>query len=158
MSDEKSGLGKWLAGILAAVISGVILYHLTDKKTPPQPPVVIQTAKADPVPAPQPKPVKFKLVDNLDVAAGQVSEDVKVYIDGKLVADLSVNQSNLTDSTTVEVPKPGNYSYSLSSQVYVNQYGQLYPIQASGEGVIKVSEGSVFEFMYTPHGIKLEPR
>lgn len=163
MSDEKSGFGKWLAGILAAVISGVILYHLTDKQTPSPPPVVIQTAQADPitapVPAPQPKPVQFKVTDNLNLAIGQISEEVKVYIANDLVANLTVDQNNLADTATVEVPSSGRYSYKVLVNAYfVNQYGQTYPGQVAGEGIINVSRGSSFEVMLTPYGVKLEPR
>jgi hypothetical protein len=98
--------------------------------------------------------VTFIMLDEL--GQGQVSEEVKVYIEGRLVADLLVNLDRARSSVDVRVPRPGSYRYQIqASGIFLNQFGQPYPGEGAGEGLIDVEDGAVFAVELTPHGIKL---
>jgi hypothetical protein len=143
MSDQNTGFGKWISGILATIIAGVIVFYLTEERRgdPPNPP----------------SRVEFSVLNQLGPM--QISEEVKVYIKDKLVANLTVNQQKTTDSARVEVSHVGSYSYTiLADGIFQDQFGQSYRTQGQGDGVIEVSKGKVFELTITPYGLRLTPR
>jgi len=145
MSDQNTGIVKWIAGILATVIAGVIVYYLTEGQREPT------------IPDRPTEAVEFTILNQLGPM--QVSEDVQVYIEGKLVANLLVNQQQATDSAKIKVSGVGNYAYTiLADGVFMNQFSQPYRTQGRGDGVIEVSKGSVFELAMTPHGVRLISR
>jgi hypothetical protein len=106
---------------------------------------------------PETRSLEFSILNEL--GSTQVSEDVQVYIEGKLIAQLAVNQQKPTDSVKIRVPNSGNYSYTVIADGYfINQFGQIYRAQGRGDGIIEVREGSIFTLMVTQHGIRLVPR
>jgi hypothetical protein len=162
MSDESGSGGKWLLGVLATVVSGVAIYYLTEGRRPDPPPVVSpNTFVSTPAPTvnlstPTPEVVEITVTNAL--GPEQVSEDVQVYIEGRLVANLTVDQQSPKASTKVKVAGPGNYAYTLIADGYfVNQLGQTYRAQGRGDGVIEARQGSVFSLAITPHGLRMIP-
>lgn len=163
MSSDNFGIGKWVAGITATVVSGVAVYYLTEAKPKPAPrPDPTPTISPDsssslPVEPPAAQSVEFTILNEL--GPGQVSEEVQVYINGQTVATLTVNQQQVTDSAKVELPEAGSYSYTLLADgIFFNQIGQTYRQQARGDGNVEVDEGGVFSLMITPHGVRMVSR
>ena len=101
--------------------------------------------------------VEFTVVNELGL--GQISEDVQIYIEGRLVGELLVDKEHNMVSIKINVSSSGSYPYViLADGVFVNQFGQLYRSRCRGDGVIEVNEGAVFRVALTPHGIRLVPR
>lgn len=50
MSDQNSSVGKWLAGILATIISGVGVYYATGRGSSPSPPQSLAATVSSPLP------------------------------------------------------------------------------------------------------------
>jgi hypothetical protein len=165
MSSESGSAVKWLLGILATVVSSVIVYYLTEAWRPNPLPVVPPISfNSTPLPSPSniivvaPSPEDVEMTITNTLGPEQVSEDVQVYIEGKLVANLMVDQKRPNASVKIKVARPGNYAYTLSGDaVFVNQLGQMYQAQGRGEGVVEVREGSVFTLVITPHGLRMIP-
>jgi hypothetical protein len=165
MSSESGSAVKWLLGILATVVSSVIVYYLTEGRRPnplPEAPPISFNSTPSPSPsniivvAPSPEVVEITVTNEL--GPEQVSEDVQVYIEGKLVANLMVDRQRPKTSANIQVARPGNYAYTLIADgVFVNQLGQMYQAQGRGDGVVEVREGSVFTLVITPHGPRMMP-
>ena len=101
--------------------------------------------------------VKFRIDNELD--QGQVSEDLRILIDGRLAASLLVNQERSNTSATITVPHEGNYRYTIFAEgIFMNRFGQTRRSRGRGYGVIEVSEESVFVPVITPHGLRLLPK
>jgi hypothetical protein len=95
--------------------------------------------------------VTFLIVDSL--GENQVSEQVRVLIDGKEVGILGINEHYPNCNITVSVPRPGQYSYVLEAKaVFRNLHGQLYEIVGVGQGNIFVSHGKKYELASTITG------
>jgi len=93
-----------------------------------------------------------------ELAPTQISEDVQVYMNSQLVAQLLVNKQKPTASAKVAVSSFGNYSYSVIADGYfMNSAGQIERYQGRGDGVIEVSQGSIFTITLTEHGLRLVP-
>jgi hypothetical protein len=73
---------------------------------PAPPPTVVQTS----VP-PTPAPIDFTIRDQR--GENQVSEQVAVLIDGRVVGNLTVNEQYPNAGLTVTVPRPGRYSFTV---------------------------------------------
>lgn len=169
MGHDSGGVGKWIAGIVASIISGVAVYYLTvaSKQAGPIPtsdPTPTVSPSLDLQPSPKlttpptsVQPIEFTILNELNPI--QVSENVQIYIEGQPVANIVVNQQQVTASAKVQVPKSGIYNYTvLADCVFINQFGQIDRQQGRGDGVIEVSDGSIFMLTITPSGIKLFPR
>ncbi|MCC5614185.1 hypothetical protein LC605_03655 [Nostoc sp. CHAB 5836] len=105
---------------------------------------------------PEPQ-IEFSIWNEL--APRQVSEYIKVYIEGRLIARLVVDEQNPNASVKIRVPNSGSYSYRvLADGHFINQFGQTYHDQAFGDGVLEVSDGSIFILTLTPNGLTLVPR
>ncbi len=129
-----------------------------EQKEPEPRPATQKTSDAEKlVPAPSPvPPVKFTLVDEL--GPQQIAENVRIYINDQLAASLLVNQQQTAVSTTVRVPRPGRYAYTIvADTVFVDLFGQMFRQQRQGNGIIEVSEGRVFGCVFTPSGVGLMP-
>jgi hypothetical protein len=128
----------WLAGILATVIGGLLLYLLTpgqqaDVTATPSGPVIEVTQLAGAA-------VDFQITDEL--GDGQVTERVTVVIDGRSVGTLTVDTVHRTASLTVTVPRAGSYDYELASTMVVeDEYGNSYQLSGYGTGLIQVTDG-----------------
>jgi hypothetical protein len=158
MSSDSGGVGKWIAGIIAAIISGVAVYYLTEANKPDPPPrPELPPTFPNSEPSSEPASIEFTVLNELGEI--QVSEEVQIYMNGQLVANLIVNQQQVTASAKVKVPKAGSYNYTvLADGIFFDQFGQTYRQQGRGDGVIEVNAGSVFTLAITPHGVRLVPR
>jgi hypothetical protein len=137
---------------------GVELLHSNPQQTALQG-AQVQRALNPPAPvAPDPpKQVEFKVVNEL--APTQVSEDLRIFVQGQWVADLVIDQKRPTATATITLPHAGSYSYALFAEgIFLDQFGQPQRQQGRGDGVIEVSNESVFAEEITPHGIRLLAR
>ena len=167
-----------IIGLVAAVVS--IITFLAVKQNTPSNPIderAISRFSADnpenksepassPIPTSTPQPVSeisdvslptpvaeavtFTITNELGPT--QVSEDVQVYIEGRLVANLMVDRDKPVTSTELEVPQAGRYTYTIIADGYfLNEAGQIFRSQGRGDGVIEVSEHSSFAPTITAH-------
>ena len=75
----------------------------------------------------------------------QVSEQVSVMIDGRMVGNLTVNPEYSNATLTVTVPRPGRYSYTIESAAVFNIDGYPRELQGAGQGMIDVDAGKQFD-------------
>ena len=87
--------------------------------------------------------VYFTIRDEL--GEGQVSERVRVLINGKEVGTLTVNEYYPTSTVTVAVPDDGPYSYVLEATAVFKDDNQLREIVGMGQGLISVKNGNVYD-------------
>lgn len=128
-----SGATLILIGLVAAIDESPVLDD-------PQP-VATQAPASEPAP---PSPVEFVLLDEL--GSDQVSEQVTVVIDGKVVGTLKVDVDFPSDEMTLIAPEEGNYTYHLEAEAnfYDPATNTIYPVSGVGQGTVYVSEGAVF--------------
>jgi Rieske Fe-S protein len=96
-------------------------------------------------PSPSPSsPIAFTIRDSL--GQYQKSEKVVVSLQGKPVGRLEVNESNLQDEITVNLPHSGTYSYAAEgTTVFQNEK----TILSSGSGEIDVAEGKTYQIKFS---------
>ena len=87
-------------------------------------------------------PVSFTIYDQLGYK--QISEQITVIINGKVVGTLTVNQHYPTSAITVTVPQEGQYSFTAKAKSVVNIRGKLTEVTGAGQGMINVTSGKVF--------------
>lgn len=104
---------------------------------------MVTTSTANPTET-QATPVTFKVFDQL--GEGQLSEQVTVLLDGKRVGHLTVSAAFPYSEMTVTVPEAGRYSYTVEAMDYFidGETGETFSRAGAGQGMIQVSEGSVF--------------
>jgi hypothetical protein len=90
-----------------------------------------------------PAPIDFTIHDQC--GENQVSEQVTVLIDGRMVGNLSVNEQYSNASLTVTVPRPGRYSYTVESAAVFNVDGYRREMRGAGQGMIAVDSGKQYD-------------
>lgn len=85
---------------------------------------------------------------------GQVSEQVRVLVNGDEAGTLTVNEHYPLSTLTVTVPKEGHYSYILEARaVFVDEDGGgMREIVGAGQGAINIRAGKTFELSSTLTG------
>ncbi|HXH71541.1 MAG TPA: hypothetical protein VNI58_01835 [Mariprofundaceae bacterium] len=135
------GWARMLAGIIGTIliVLGIgMSTSSTNNNTNPAPPSVQGSST-------------FWLSDNL--GQGQVSEQVRVLIDGKEVGTLTVNEQYPNSKIRITVPNIGRHNYDLEARaVFRDENGQLQEIFGVGQGSIIVSDGKKFELASTITG------
>ena len=117
------------------------------------PPIASPAPTLEVTPEPQ---IEFSIWNELPPR--QVSEHIQVCIEGRLIAQLVVDQQKPNASVKIRVPNSASYSYTVVADGYfIDQFRQTYHNQARGDGVIEVSDGSIFILMLTPNGLTLVP-
>src|SRR5690242_21932618 len=106
---------RWVAGLVSAVIAGLVVAVLTQQIAFFGPniddrPAMYHTLADQP---PAAKSIDFAITDEL--GEGQLSERVSVTIAGRSVGTLTVDVVHRAASLTVTVPAPGTYRYELAS-------------------------------------------
>ena len=84
---------------------------------------------------------------------GQISEQVRVLVDGDEVGTLTVNEHYQSSTLRVTVPKEGQYSYILQARtVFADENVGAREIVGAGQGVIHIKAGKRFELSGTLTG------
>jgi S1-C subfamily serine protease len=105
------------------------------------------------------EPFECTIVDT--VSPPQLSENVQIYLQGQLVADLLVNPQRPVSSAKIKVGGEGTYSYTIvAGGVWLNQFGQTQVIPPGrSDGTVYIKRGSIFDLVLEPpYGVKLVPR
>jgi hypothetical protein len=87
----------------------------------------------------------FTIRDRL--GENQVSEQVRILIDGRDVGTISVNEHYPDAMITATVPTDGQHSYVLEARAVFDVNGDLLEIVGVGQGIISVNKGKEFELM-----------
>jgi hypothetical protein len=98
----------------------------------------------------RPAPIDFTIHNQR--GENQVSEQVVVLIDGRMVGNLTVNEHYSTASLTVTVPRPGRYSYTVESAAVFNVNGHQHELRGAGQGMIAVDSGKQYDLAGTLTG------
>jgi hypothetical protein len=95
----------------------------------------------------EPRTIDFAIQDAL--GDGQVTEQIKVQVDDRLVGTLTVDVAHRQASLTVTVLKAGSHSYTLASlTTFEFDDGSVGEIAGYGHGQIDVGAGKVFKVRY----------
>jgi hypothetical protein len=96
-------------------------------------------------------PVTVTIRDSL--GSNQISEQVRVLIDGDEAGTLTVNEHYPQSTLTVTVPTEGQYSYILEARaVFVEEDGGMREMVGAGQGAINIRAGKTFELSSTLTG------
>jgi hypothetical protein len=136
----------WLARSAAAVVGGILIVFALPEPAPQayDPPVPPTSTVSVTTPAPS---VDFTIADAL--GEGQITEQIKVHVDGRLVGTLTVDIAHSTSTLTVTVPKAGRYSYTLSSlSTFELDDGEVAEISGYGHGQVDIIAGKALEVRY----------
>jgi hypothetical protein len=87
--------------------------------------------------------VYFTVRDEL--GEGQVSEQVRILINGREMGTLTVNEHYQKATVTVTVPNDGDYSYVIEAIAVFREGDQLREINGVGQGTISVKNGNLYE-------------
>jgi hypothetical protein len=96
--------------------------------------------------APTPSAIDFTVKDELGDL--QITEQISVHIDGRMVGTLTVDAVHPTSTVTVTVPKPGRYDYTLDSRTTFDLESGPTEIPGHGSGQIDVKAGTSFSVVY----------
>lgn len=116
-------------------------------------------AQSSPNPLPQPDAAKiqpatatFRIVDEL--GEGQLSEQVTVLLDGKIVGNLTVNSQFPYSEMAVTVPEAGRYSYTVEAVAYFFDAttGEVFSHTGAGQGIVQVDGGNSFRLVGSASG------
>jgi hypothetical protein len=130
------GFLGWLAGITAAVISGVLVVVLTNEPAQPQTPPPTEPYSGG-------QSIDFAITDQL--GEGQISERISVTVNGRMVGTLTVDTVHTNGSVTVTLPSAGTYDYLLkASMVIEDSYGDPVAVTGYGTGTLQASNGRSF--------------
>ena len=159
MSHQKLGAwGALLSGIAALITSvvGVLVFLDLKPKTPNEYKPTSETNK--PVITTPAQSIEFTITDINPIGSRLISEKTQVFIEGKLVANLMVDQQHVIDSAKLQVPKSGAYVYRLVGySSVINPFGFTYNLEFHGKGTIQVNAGSKFEVIAMPQqGLELK--
>jgi hypothetical protein len=143
-----------VARAAAAVVGSLLLLFAIPSSAysddPPMPTITTSpppTTPSQPIETPVPRTVDFTIQDEL--GDNQITEQIKVHVDGRLVGTLTVDVAHPRASLTVTVTSPGRHSYTLSSlTVFEFDDGTVEEISGYGHGHVDVSEGKVFAVRY----------
>lgn len=140
-------IGGWTR-TLAGIVGAVLVVLGVGMSNPPADDPNRRLADPD---ANTPTAVVFYLRDEL--GEDQVSEQVRVLIDGSEVGTLTVNEHFPRSRIAVTVPSAGRYSYVLeATAVFRGANRKPYTIVGAGQGNISVSHGKTFELASTVTG------
>jgi hypothetical protein len=121
MSEHSSGVGKWLAGIVAAVISGVAVFYMTEgRKTEPLPtpisidPPVIKSPEVFDVPAPPKAPQVLDISGNWQ---GVLYQQLQNGTIAPYYYDLNLTQNGNTIDGTARLQVPPPYGYGIAMRI-----------------------------------------
>jgi hypothetical protein len=135
---------------IASAVAGVFFLAIGLPGTSGQLGTTLEPVKADEpveeVTTTAPTSVDFTVSDYLGEL--QITEQLVVHIDGRMVGTLTVDTVHQESSVTVTVPEPGQYDYSLDSQATFDLDGEPIELSGHGEGQINVEEGSSFKMRY----------
>jgi hypothetical protein len=115
--------------------------------------ILIAVAIGNPTPNQTSKPaplVKFTIRDQL--GQDQLSEKVRILINGCEVGNLSVDAVYPSSSITVNVQTEGKYSYALEADAVFEINKRLKEYVGVGQGTVEVSDGKIFELVGTISG------
>ncbi len=130
---QVGGMARLVSGAAGAVLLVVGIGMKTE--------AVNNKSPTDP---PTPTSIAFSLFDQL--GEDQISEQVRVLINGRDVGTLSVSQQRPSASLTVSVPKAGQYSYMLAADaVFRDGSGRHVRLSGVGQGQIEVSDRKRFQ-------------
>ncbi|TCC51507.1 hypothetical protein E0H73_41050 [Kribbella pittospori] len=93
-----------------------------------------------------PTSIDFTIQDVL--GEDQITEQVKVQVDDRVVGTLTVDVAHPTATLTVTVLKPGTHTYILSSLSTFDYEGEMVEVPGSGDGQLDVSAGKLFKLRY----------
>jgi hypothetical protein len=82
----------------------------------------------------------------------QISEQVRILIDGRDVGTIAVNEHYPVAMITASVPSEGKHSYILEARAVFDFNGHLREIAGVGHGMISISSGKEFELMSSFNG------
>jgi hypothetical protein len=139
---------KWLGGVAAAVVSGVLIFWLTQ---------VVQTVrqKESHVSDTYSSRDNFKQSPariRISYSIGSMEEGrAIVYIDGREVGSLYVDNNKKNSAIDVTLPKPGSYEYSVHAIMTIMGIIDLdtglelpFENESNGRGTIEVEDGKEF--------------
>ncbi|XWK89164.1 MAG: hypothetical protein U7127_03590 [Phormidium sp.] len=132
--------------IIVAIVGliGVVSSALIARVIPTPSPTPSPTIPSTPSPPPSQSPVNFSISDDLGTDIGQVSEQVTVWIDGKMVGTLTVNQDFPQSILRVTVPSSGHHTYTASARA---TFKDGIVRTCAGQGTIDVSNGKNFKLL-----------
>ena len=78
----------------------------------------------------------------------QITEQLKVYIDDRLVGTLTVDGVHPRSHIAVTVPEPGRYSYRLESTSTFDLDDGPADVPGAGSGQVEVGAGDAFSVVY----------
>lgn len=78
----------------------------------------------------------------------QISEQVRVVIDDKLVGSITVSPEHPSSEISIATPQEGRYSYQLSVTAYFrDEKGNYFEHSGLGSGYINVRSGKIFSII-----------
>ena len=139
---------KWLGGVAAAVVSGVLIFWLTQG---------VQTGHQSGETFKQQSPARIRISYSL----GSMEEGrAIVYIDGRDVGSLYVDKNKKNSAIDVSLPKPGSYEYSVQAKMTIMGIADLdtgfelpFENESNGRGTIAVEDGK--EFILSTNNLEL---
>jgi hypothetical protein len=130
---------------IVSAVAGVIFLALgfsgSSVSKSAEPPPASQTP-APTAPPPSPDPVYFAVHDELGEL--QITEQVTVHIDGRMVGTLTVDTVHPSSEVAVTLPEAGRYDYVLRSTTVFDHDGEPVEVPGYGSGQIDVKDGSSF--------------
>lgn len=95
-------------------------------------------------PPPADSAVTFTIYDQL--GDHQLSEQVTILLDGKIIGNLTVNEDFLYSEMSVTVPAPGPYTYTVeaTARFLDATTGEEFYYTGAGQGTIQVDHGKSF--------------
>ena len=133
----------WLPRFISALVGMFFVVVGIGLESPTDKPVDAPSSVANPsqLANPSQSAISFTIGNNLGVEIGQVSEQVAVYINGKSVGTLTVNQNYPRATLMVSVPKPGQYTYTANGRAV---FSDGIERTCAGQGSVDVSDGKTF--------------
>lgn len=89
-----------------------------------------------------PTPVEFTIEDEL--GQNQVSEQVTIVLNGKVVGQLTINEDYPKSMISVRVSQAGQYSYTADATAVFDVNSTRYSYSGAGQGMIEVKPGKKF--------------
>lgn len=139
---------KWIGGVAAAVVSGVLIFWLTQGvQTGHQKESYVSNTYSSRDSLKQ-SPARITISYSL----GSMKEGrAIVYIDGREVGSLYVDKNKKNSLIDVTLPKPGSYEYSVQAKMTIMGIADLdtgfelpFENESNGRGTIEVEDGKEF--------------
>jgi hypothetical protein len=114
---------------------------------------------ASPNPSPTPAPVSsgdmtgpIHLTMQDQLGEGQITEQIAVHVDGRMVGTLTVDEVNPASTLTVTLPKAGQYDYSLDSTTVFDDGEGPIEVPGHGAGTLDARDGAALSVSYEDGG------